>query len=338
MTITSIKDALRALAQSLQISTVFPAGLFVLVNLYLVLPQVFGPLDLEAPIAVTLTISASLMLSYTLYAFNFPFIRLLEGYKGRELSLWRGPLEQQRAARKVIVDEIATLQKLRTGFETRFGSYPGDLDRRPPSDDETAEWRCVIQRMSELERRLDTSFPLDGNAVLPTSLGNTIRAWEDYAPTRYGMDTIALWPRLVPILRDRKFLDFVSQEKSIFDFLLNTCLVTFIIGAEFVYLGAFTGHPGVMILGFVLMSLLVFGLYQGMVIAARQWGTTVRVAFDLYRYDLFRRMALVPVSSFADERLRWRQVSDFLLYRREEPSFTEFIPLGDVDSASKKAS
>lgn len=45
-------------------------------------------------------------------------------------------------------------------------------------------------------------YPSQIDRVLPTSLGNVIRAGEDYGPRRYGFNTIYLWPRLVTVLDD----------------------------------------------------------------------------------------------------------------------------------------
>ena len=39
MTISAIQDAIKALAQTLNVATIFPATLFVLVHVYWILPQ-----------------------------------------------------------------------------------------------------------------------------------------------------------------------------------------------------------------------------------------------------------------------------------------------------------
>ena len=154
-------------------------------------------------------------------------------------------------------------------------------------------------------------------------------AFEDYPRTRYGIDAIALWSRLVPLLRQNEYLDFVNQEKRVFDFLLNTCVVIAVLGLETSYIALYKGVyllwivPVALLLGFSI----TWVLYQAMIFAARQWGTTVRAAFDIYRHDLYKHLGLRPSYSFKTEYERWRAISQFLLYRREHPEdFGEFVP------------
>ncbi len=329
MNINAIKDAVKALAQSLQVTTIFPAGLLVLVNAYLVLPQVCPDLDPATPSAVTVMASLTLMLSYTLYAFNFPLIRLLEGYKLQEADLLQWLLKRQRGEFDALVTEIrelwARLEECRDYFDR--------LDKDDIPGDEQffgyrKRWQQLKARLPRLERRFELDYPSVREMVLPTKLGNTIAAFEDYPRTRYGMDSIALWARLIPILKEENYLEFVSMEKAVFDFLMNTCIVTVVLGLELIYLNLFRGKWGLAVFITGLVGVAVAVLYHGMIIAARQWGTTVRVAFDLYRHDLHRRLGLRAAGNFRDERERWQAVSQFFLYRRKKvlEEFNEFIP------------
>jgi hypothetical protein len=164
---------------------------------------------------------------------------------------------------------------------------------------------------------------------------NIIAAFEDYPRTRYGIDTIALWPRLVPILKEERFTDFVSQEKSVLDFLLNMFAVLLVLSIELVYLTLFLGRVefaiGICIFAFTVSWM----LYEGSVIAARQWGTTVRVAFDLYRHNLWHRLGLRPTERFQEEYVRWQQVSRFLLYRHEDVWFRGFRSQIEMENVLK---
>jgi hypothetical protein len=183
-------------------------------------------------------------------------------------------------------------------------------------------------------RQLDRDFP--SGEIMPTKIGNTIAAFEEYPKNRYGMDTIALWPRLVPVLKGEKFLDYVIREKSVFDFLLNTCIVVIALGLELVYRALFLGDlvGAIFILGVICLMVIV--LYEGMYIAARQWGTVVRVAFDLHRHDLAQRLALKPATTFREEWARWEAISRFFLHRRHTyRSFEEFIPQSETHQFKK---
>ena len=331
MNISTIKDTVKALAQSLQVTTVLPATLFIYANAYLVLPHLSPDFDTKASPVVALAVSLTLMLSYTLYAFNFPLIRFLEGYKLRESDWTQSSLEKKRREFNDLLDQIAVLRKKRKLFKNRLRFDPDKDSKRPLSKSESREWEFLKSQLAELEYRLDRHYPSTVHEVLPTRLGNTIAAFEDYSRTRYGMDTVALWPRLIPLLKEAKYTDFVTQEKSVFDFLLNTFVVVVVFGIELVYLNLFLGRIalsagiGIAALGISYM------LYRGMIIAARQWGTTVRVAFDLYRYDLRRRLGLHPAETFEAEYKLWQQVSCFLLYRRKGTWFKGFLSQAELD-------
>jgi len=50
-------------------------------------------------------------------------------------------------------------------------------------------------------RKLRAYPPAD--ALLPTKLGNLLRAGEHRAGSRYGLDAVTMWPRLYPMLSDK---------------------------------------------------------------------------------------------------------------------------------------
>jgi hypothetical protein len=269
------------------------------------------------------------MLSYTFYAFNFPLIRLLEGYKLRQTDFFKWLLRGQLRKFDTLQEHVTELQAQDEECSDYFNGL-GQADIREVEP--YLRYQKITQQLQAdwppLERRFDLDYPSRREMVLPTKLGNAVAAFEDYPRTRYGMDSIALWARLIPLLKEKGYLEFVTQEKSVFDFLMNTCVVTTVLGLELIYLILFLGYPMIALCVAGLTALFVTILYHGMIIAARQWGTTVRVAFDLYRHDLHQRLGLRTASSFKEEREHWKKISEFILYRRERllEEFGEFIP------------
>jgi hypothetical protein len=322
MSINAFSETIKALAQSLQVSTLLPATLLVLVNAYIFSPHLLPSLDLASPPAVTILTLLILTVSYTLYAFNFPLIRLFEGYKWQGLFVLRMSRAYERHHFKQLQKQHLE-ERLRRLLIIKGLTF--DPDKAPGRDlgAYARPWEAMKARYRQIERELDSQYPMEP-ALLPTRLGNVIAAFEAY-PLRYGIDTIALWPRLVPVLKDTHYLDFVTQEKSVFDFLLNMWLAVLALGSELTCLFLYTHN--VFFLGMNLMVTvgLTIVFYQGMIVAARQWGTTVRVAFDLYRHELHRRLGLRPVETFDEEYKLWQEVSSFLLYRRQGVWFQGFL-------------
>ncbi len=199
------------------------------------------------------------------------------------------------------------------------------------------DWQQVMEEINLSRYRLELNFPKGRSAVLTTSLGNAIKAFEDYPRDRFGMESIALWPRLLPALRESRYYEIVAQEKTTFDFLLNMLVVTVLLGFEFLYLFVYTAQP-LLILVMIPVALGLFVLfYQGLVIAAREWGTTVRVAFDLHRRELFNALRLKPVTSTIEEYKRWRQISAFIMYRQEQYSQSIFVNSSEPSSQERQS-
>jgi hypothetical protein len=290
ISINALKDAIKSLAQSLQVSTIFPAGVFVLVNAYFIIPVFCPNLDCTTPQAVTIAISLTLMLSYIFYAFNFPLIRLFEGYR---FDFFLPTCLAEKITQDLTISQA----------ERRKG-------------------KLKQKKLHELHR----DFPSE-DRLSPTKIGNVIAAFEEYPQTHYGMDSIALWPRLVPVLEDKKFLDYVVQEKAVFDFLLNTCVVTAMLGVELTYRAMFLWQFPYAFFIFVATCIACIAFYEGAYIAARQWGTVVRVAFDRHRYDLAQSLHLKPAHTFSEEWDRWEKISQFFLYHKTSyRAFDAFIP------------
>jgi hypothetical protein len=228
------------------------------------------------------TIFATLTLSYLLYSFNNPLIRLAEGY------IWR---------RHPLL--IMFQQKHQEQYRKLY-----DLSRAGNK---------------EALQEIDTHFPSDEKYVMATSLGNTIAAFEHYSYTRYGIDAVALWPRMLPILQDNHYIDFVSQQKTVFDFLLNMMFATILVGFELTGLYSYWGQLKYSLICIPVTVFLVWVFYLGAISGAVLWGSSVRVAFDLYRGELWNLLHLRPVRKYSEEVERWKDISQ--LIRGDSPDY-----------------
>ncbi len=327
LTINAVSDAIKAFAQSLQLAFFLPSLIAVTINAYFVVPQLWPSFKPDDSPTLLLTIVVTMLLSYALYAFNFPLIRLVEGYKFLNSDIGKALLDEQTKEFKDLQEQLSDLKFRRAALRRYMDREARDADPNEHSERlrvaRVEEWHKVSLDMAGIERRLDTQFPPE--SLLPTQFGNSIAAFEDYPRSRYGIDAIALWPRLVPILKEKDFMSFVTQEKSVLDFLLNMGVVALLLGCELFYLNLYWGYVYEALLIALSTTGICLLLYQAMIVAARQWGGAVRVAFDLYRYDLGERLGMKPAASFEDERGRWLAISQFLLYRRERITFTNFV-------------
>jgi len=313
---TKLVAVLTELAVSLKLPTLLPATLLVVSLMWLISPSWLSQGDnLLLLVAIPVV-----TVSYLLHALNMPTIRFLEGYVMAEWPLTTLLREFQvykffRHYRRIRQAREATrwIQKLENDWQFR-----GELTRE-------REWRLKQWRDGWEDRiwhereRLEERYPPRLAQVKPTSLGNTILAFELYPQRRYQIDATQLWTRFVPSLTEKGFDRFIEGEKAILDFLVNLLLVTCVVWIVGVLVFARTGRADA---GILFGGLPVFGglVYRAACVAAANWGTTVKAAFDLYRFDLAKALNLEAgeVENLSKERQMWQGISEFLAYGREK--------------------
>lgn len=299
----TVSDMLALLNQSLKLSAMFPALVFVLLNHY-VAQKYNWPTDwskMEFSQQAVFVLIAVILLGYTLNILNIPIIRLFEGYPLCMTWLGRGMIKCQT--------------KRKTWLRSR-SEYIGELlsdnlNLLVARDPELLN-RLALEYSLHMDR-LSKFFPEEDFRLIPTDLGNTIAAFEDYPKQRYGIDAVYLWPRMLPILTEEEYAVFVEKEKAGLDFLLNLSLLLSVFGLECV---GFKVIFGLQIspwwpIGALLTA---FWLYRSSIRGAYSWGETVKVAFDLYRYQLARKLGLQPLNWKGEdkERTQWKNISSFL--------------------------
>jgi len=210
---------------------------------------------------VALLAIAVLVVAVILHPLQLSLVRLLEGYWGSSARVQRWSawlIARQAKARQRLVDR-ATLDP--------------DATSLPPD--------AVIAE--ELRRR---RYP-DGD-LLPTALGNTLRAAERSAGRLYGMDAVVLWPRLYPVMGDRQRA-VVEDRRDQLDLaarLSATLAVLALVTAGLLWRYPVWWLVPLAALGLSLLS------YRAAVAAAVAYGESLHVTFDLHRFDLVAALHL----------------------------------------------
>lgn len=181
------------------------------------------------------------------------------------------------------------------------------------------------------EEELFVRYPDSVEAVLPTRLGNVIRAAEDYATSRYGADYLVVWPRLAHLCSERFVVDYEATRASL-DFLL---VVTFLTSVFTVLAGslvlAFNG-PIWLFIGTVVGGALLARLaYETAVGAAVEYGEQIRASMDLFRLALLRQMNYPIPQDSSEEAIFWAEFEDFL--KRNHPRSTPY-PLAPPEGSA----
>ncbi|MDX6680409.1 MAG: hypothetical protein QOG94_448 [Solirubrobacteraceae bacterium] len=273
-------------------SRYFLAGFFVpalstfVVGVLLAAPGSVPPLKDNPAVLSRLTVltAIGLLVGLILLGLRRPIIRVFEGY----------PLEH--ATRRVRSDPA---RRIPSGLRMSWWGYQLWSVLR---------WRQerAYERMSRDlspagKRNLDRSFAGGDAELLPTRLGNVLRAFEYHANSRWRLGGLAAWPRIAGLLSDRE-RDLHADVETDVMFFLNCCvgslvMVTVIAADRW---GDESGITGLWPCGVSVGT--AYGFYRLAVVAAVSWGTEIRSSIDLHRLELYERLGVRRPRSFSDER------------------------------------
>jgi hypothetical protein len=230
---------------------------------------------LSEPLQIAVMGAALLLVAVSAFAaqrFEFPILRILEGY----WPAWTN------AARRGLIHQK---KKQLTAIEARLNHLRAHEEMRALTPDEA-------EQMAHLEwkRRF---MPSQADQLMPTRLGNTLRAGERRPQEKYGLDAVVCWPHLWLLLPDNVRLE-VENARANLNALARLCLwgVLFLI---------WTPHSwwalpiGLLVAAFS---------YAWMLEAAEGMSTLVEAAYDLHRMDLYRAMNWhLPINSDEEQKL-----------------------------------
>jgi hypothetical protein len=219
----------------------------------------------------------------------------------------------------LLSSQVVALTRLWEGY------WPRGRDAWP------ATWRIARHRKRwdrlDLQRDIDYmrryyGFPVGKDDVMPTRLGNALRAAEDYAgdEERYGMDAVFYWPRLYLVLpADTRTL--VQDYRSGLDRMVLLVNLAVIFPFAALVVRAVAGASWLAWLVCAAVALPVAWLaYEAAVRSAVAFGDVVRACFDLYRRPLMKQFGLALPDSLAVERARWATLMQQLYQRGADDS------------------
>lgn len=295
---------------SLVLGAFFPAAIFVILAHLLLIPflpagsTVLPLLEVLDPQWRVLALAfVTIVLTGLLVNLNIPIIQMFEGYPWEKTRIGRKRVERHQAQRKEL--------------ETRRDEAVWLMDTLGEADPLHAD---VSREWTELCRRLVSEYP-DEHSVLPTRLGNVMRASEQYPRRQYGMSAIPLWPRLIATI-DKEYAAGIDEAKSSFDFMIHSTLLSTLLGALLLVCGLAypTRLASLTVSSLWLFEILVlFGLarllYGWSIGRASAWGSLVNGAFDLYRWKLLEQLGHTqrPTTRTAERDL-WARLSRQVIF------------------------
>lgn len=224
------------------------------------------------------------LIAYLLQAFTRVLVRTYEGYT------WLSTLRRWAAGR--------TARCWRTLKEERAEAVS----------------QSDLARYAHRQDQLYYEYPNRAELLLPTHLGNVLRAAEGYASQAYGMDAPFWWPRLWPLLPEEHQTAVDDALTTMVSLLNFATLMAYVMIDVALYLkGCQVAHRvwwagAALALG----GLLVVVAYQSAVAQARSYGQQIRTAIDLYRFELLKALHCpLPVTP-QEERALWARLAAWL--------------------------
>jgi hypothetical protein len=171
------------------------------------------------------------------------------------------------------------------------------------------EMRIRNDQSTEAAVKLNQYYPWNANEVMPTRLGNAIRAFESYPFKAYGLDGPPNWPRVEALVTENE-KEALAEALTTFAFWLNQSVLALaatiyvLVGGVYANPNASTGSMAILtVLTMLIGVFLAWAAYRAAVGAAVRWGASVRAAYDLHRLELYAKLGLKRPQTAAEERL-----------------------------------
>jgi hypothetical protein len=232
----------------------------------------------EAGLAGIVALAAVIVvLSIIVSAVQTALTRLLEGYWG-----------DSRLARRF---RDAAVERLRNRRDALAGAKMVRTAGRPATEKELNQMQHALEHLSGWPQR---------DRVQPTRLGCALRAGEDRAGDRYGLDAVLLWPRLYAVVAAplRSTLDAARDRMDLLVMTTWSSAISALIAL------ALLARQGWWLLLPLFLIVVAWLSYRAAVTAAHAYGLQMQVAFDLHRFDLLAALHVpLPGDSQAEPKI-----------------------------------
>ncbi|MEV6825292.1 hypothetical protein [Amycolatopsis sp. NPDC051102] len=270
---------------------------------------------------------ATVLVGLFIHPLQFPTVQLLEGY-------W-GPSRLARAAVKLRAAHYrAKAQKIEDRLEEhqdilqfKLNDHLGERASKLTTDEwqremarylaEKADDHALSHAVAEdIYAKATRRFPRPAR-MMPTRLGNALRAVEDRAGRQYGLDAITVAPHLA-LIAPESHVAYLHDSREQLDLAVRLCSVSLL---ATVITFAATLTDGLWLLLALIPYALAYVAYRAAVSAADEFMTAVSTIIDLDRFALYRHLGLSRPQTTQQERRRNAKL--MLLLQNESPDLDE---------------
>jgi hypothetical protein len=171
-----------------------------------------------------------------------------------------------------------------------------------------------MQERGQAARSLAKYFPKRRSDLLPTRMGNGIRAFERHSNERWGLDGVTIFPRIEGLLSAEERELHVDAKVDLYLF-MNAAVGAVAVGACLIIDQALNAPlPAWSWPLYAIPFAVAYLLYLAATGRAVGWGDVVRSSVDLHRLEIYGKLGLRAPNSFSDERAMADRVNKALLY------------------------
>lgn len=267
----------------------------------------------------------SVILGFTLTVLSNFSVKVFEGY--------------------ILINRLPALRHAQLGHEARLRRRIIFLQRELQSYQEAERMsddraQRLLRSLSSLIIQHEITFPRYRKDIMPTRLGNILKAAEMYSLDRFKIDSVTFWPDLVHVIEPGYSLR-IAETRNQLAFVINTCLLAIAFGLlswaaagyqwvlrillennildplYFIHvdLPAYVYEQRVIIYAVVgLAALLIAGaFYRASLVSVAEFGNMIRSAYNLFRLDLLKALRYPLPRDSDSERDLWTAISHMVM-------------------------
>ena len=276
----------------------------------------------------------TVIIGFTLTALNTYILKLFEGYVffHRIPFMYKRMINYQRRRADRLIRRQATLKKRIDVVEDCFT----ETDRTKRIK------RKLRQEYYKITSEYDHSYPPNIGEVLPTQFGNILKASELYPGTRYGLDGVEFWPRLLYVIPP-EYQQKIDNSRNELSFLVNMSILCiafylFCVVAIFYYISIASATLSDKALFFdiiknalryIVAGLIALGLNRffnrAAIFSVSSFGLMIRSAYDLFRLDLLKQFKLKRPTSSVTEFSAWKNLNELVVLGKHSLNFKKLV-------------
>ncbi|MCP4308976.1 MAG: hypothetical protein GY788_29710 [bacterium] len=172
--------------------------------------------------------------------------------------------------------------------------------------------RRQVERFKETSQLADplaleklAMYPVDNSQVLPTRLGNALRAMETFGTSRYGLDSQQMWYELLGVSSSTA-KESTEDGRAPVDFFVGSVVAMSVLVVLGLIVAATTPSEEVGLAVAAVALLMIRPAYLGAVRNMKDWAMSVKALVNLGRIPLAAGLGMRPrQDTLADERAMW---------------------------------